>query len=200
MNLAAESVIIGGQTVKKRLVFALLGGFLFLGSLLAIFGITGVAYAVPLSGVGEFTVKFDEMVGTGFKLYGGLADGGNNKNNPVAVNDIKHATIKGLVISKDFPNLGIRAVITTEGTVEIDGLIQKATLISGNASFSNLKMADNYVGDVTNPVEAAAKEFTQDADTITLKNGDLKTVYLFQQAVSLPGMKVYFEKLPAPSK
>ena len=63
MNLATETVIVGGQTVRKKLVYALLGGFLFLGSLLAIFGITGVAYAMPLSGVGEFTVKFDKMVG-----------------------------------------------------------------------------------------------------------------------------------------
>ncbi|MEH7107120.1 DUF6230 family protein [Bacillus sp. JJ1764] len=193
--MTAESIIIGGQTVKKKLLFALLGGFVFLGTLLGIFGITGVAVAAPLSGFGEFTVKFDKMVGDGFQLYGGLADGAETKNNPVAVNVIKHAKIDGLEISKEIKALGIRVVISSDSTVNIDGLIQKATLINGNASFSNMEMKENYVADIKDPFEKVAKEFTQGADTITIENGDLKTLYLFQQKVSLPGMKVYFEKI-----
>ncbi|WP_462413355.1 DUF6230 family protein [Neobacillus sp. Marseille-QA0830] len=193
--MTAEAVITGGKTVKKKLWMAILGGFLFLGALLGTFGLTGVAYAVPLSGFGEFTVSFDEMVGHGFKLYGGVADGGTRKGNPVAVNEIDSATITNLKITKDFPALHIKAVIEAGEPVEINGLIQKATLINGDASFESMTMKENYVGDVQNPLEAAAKEFTQDADTITIKNGDLKTLYLFQQTVSLPGMKVYFEAL-----
>jgi hypothetical protein len=196
MNLATEAVIIGGQTVKKRLVFALLGGFLFLGLLLGIFGVTGVAAAVPLSGVGEFSVTFDKMVGTGFKLYGGVADGASTHNNPVAVNEMDHATINGLVISKDIPALGVRVVIKSDKPVEIDGLIQKATLINGDASFSNMVMAENYVADL-DPRVRPAKEFTQGADTITILKGDLKTLYLFQRAVTLNGMQVSFERLGA---
>lgn len=195
MNLAAEPVIIGGQTVKKRLVIALVGGFLFLGSLLALFGITGVAYAVPVSGIGNFDVQFEKLVGTGFKLYGGVSDGGNVKGLPVAVNEMKHATITGLVISKEFPLLNLRAVIKSDKPVEIDGLIQKATQINGDAKFSSLTMAESYVGDIKNPLEAASKEFTQDAETITIDNGKLQTLYLFQQAVTLNGMQVYFEKI-----
>lgn len=198
--MTAEAIIVGGKTVKKKLMLALLGGFLFLGSLITLFGVTGVAYAVPLAGVGEFTVKFDEMVGKGFKLYGGVADGGYSHNNPVAVNDIDSATIKGLQISKDFPLLHLRAVIEASQPVEITGLTQKATLINGDATFTDLKMQENYVGDTapTNAAQAladAAKEFTQDAGTITIKNGDLKTLYLFQQSVNLSGMKVYFERI-----
>lgn len=197
MNLAHETIIIGGQTAKKKLIIALAGGFLFLASLLAIFGITGVAYAVPLAGVGEFTVKFDEMVGQGFKLYGGIADGGTKQGNVVAVNEIDHATIKGLVISKEFKALGFRVNIssTSDTPVEIDGLVQKATVVTGDASFSDLTMKENYVGNETNPLVAASKEFTQDAGTITIKKGVLDTLYLFQKTVSLPNMKVSFETL-----
>jgi hypothetical protein len=200
MNLTAETVIIGGQTVKKKLVFALLGGFLFLGSLLAIFGITGVAVAAPLSGFGEFTVKFDKMVGKNFQLYGGIADGATTKNNPVAVNVIDHATINGLEISKAIPALGIRVVITSDKPVEIDGLIQKAVTVDGDAKFDSLTMSENYIGDydLSDPkqkMEALAKEFTQSANTVTIEHGNLQTLYLFQKTVSLPGMKVYFEKL-----
>jgi hypothetical protein len=195
MNLATESVIIGGQTVRKKLVFALLGGFLFLGSLLGLFGITGVAVAAPLSGVGEFTVKFDKMVGQNFQLYGGVADGAKTKNNPVAVNVIEHATINGLEISKAIPALGIRVVITSDKPVEIDGLIQKAVTVDGDAKFDSLTMSENYIADIKDPHEAVAKEFTQSANTVTIEHGNLQTLYLFQKTVSLPGMKVYFEKL-----
>jgi hypothetical protein len=200
MNLTAETVIVGGQTVKRKLVYALLGGFLFLGMLLSIFGLTGVAVAAPLSGFGEFTVKFDKMVGEGFQLYGGVADGATTKNNPVAVNAIDKATINGLEISKAIPALGIRVVISSDKPVVINGLLQKATMVNGDATFEELTMAENYIGDydLTDPkqrMEAISKEFTQKANTITIENGNLQTLYLFQKTVSLPGMKVYFEKL-----
>jgi len=195
MEMATKSVIVGGHTAKKPLLIALLGGFLFLGTLLSIFGLTGVAYALPLGGVGEFTVQFDKLNGQGFKMYGGMAESGETKQTPVFVNEIKNANIQGLKISKDFEALGLRVVIESSGTVSIDGLVQKATQINGNISFGNLTMKENYVGDVQDPIQKAAQEFTQGADSITIDNGNLKTVYLFQQKVSLPGMKVYFEKL-----
>jgi len=198
--MTAEAIIVGGKMVKKKLMLALLGGFLFLGILLAVFGVTGVAYAAPISGFGEFTVKFDKMVGKGFQLYGGVADGGSSQNNPVAVNKIDSATIDNLQIIKEFPALNLRVVVSSSKPVEIKGLVQKATLINGDASFTDMTMKENYVGnmDIKTPqdaIAAAAKEFTQDAGTITITNGDLKTLYLFQQSVSLPGMKVYFEHI-----
>jgi hypothetical protein len=196
MNLAADSVIIGGQTVKKKLILAIIGGFLFLGALLGTFGLTGFAAAVPL--VGGFTVSFDKMEGTGFKMYGSIADSAMKQNNPVAVNEIDKATITNLKITKTIPLLGINAVISASQPVTITGLQQKATQISGNASFSNMIMTDKYVGnqDLSNRAvlaQAAAQHFYQTADTITITNGVLDTVYLFQQTVSLNGMKVSFE-------
>ncbi|MGP3561605.1 DUF6230 family protein [Geobacillus sp. BK01] len=195
MEMATKPVIIGGRTAKKPLLAALLGGFLLLGALLSIFGLTGVAYAVPLGGVGEFTVQFKTLEGNGFKMYGGMAESGKAKQTPVFVNEINKATIQGLKISKDFEALNLRVVIEAGGTVSIDGLVQKATQINGNISFGSLTMKENYIGDVEGDVQKAAAEFTQNANTIHIENGDLKTVYLFQQAVSLPGMKVYFEPL-----
>lgn len=196
MNLAAETAIIGGQTVKKKLVFALVGGFLFLGALLGTFGLTGMAAGIPL--VGGFTVSFDEMTGTGFKLYGSLADSAMKQNNPVAVNEIDNAVIKNLKISKPIPFLGINAVITAKEPVTITGLQQKATMVQGDASFNELTMAEKFVGDrdLSKPevlAGAAAEHFTQTANSITIKNGVLDTVYLFQKTVTLGGMKVSFE-------
>ena len=196
--MTAESIIIGGQTVKKRLVMALLGGFIFLGSLLGLFGITGVAAAVPLSGVGEFTVAFNKMEGTGFQLLGGMADSVSKRNNPVAVNKIEHATIWGLEISKDISIPGFptfRVVIASKNNdkpVQIDGLLQKATVVSGDAEFSKMEMKETYVAD-KDPITQAAEGFTQSANTITINNGELKTLYLWQDKVTLSNMRVYFE-------
>ncbi|MDQ1146955.1 hypothetical protein QE429_003782 [Bacillus sp. SORGH_AS 510] len=198
MNLATETVIIGGQTVKKRLLFALLGGFVFFGSLLGLFGVTGVAAAVPLSGVGEFTVSFDKMVGKDFQLLGGMADSVSRKNNPVAVNKIQHATIYGLEISKEITIPGLptfRVVIESknpDSPVEIDGLLQKATVVTGDAVFTNMEMKETYVAD-KDPLTQAAEGFTQSANTITINKGVLKTLYLWQDKVSLSNMKVFFE-------
>ncbi|MFC4618793.1 DUF6230 family protein [Camelliibacillus cellulosilyticus] len=193
-----ETVSIHGRTVKKRFWIALIAGFLFLGALLTVFGVSGTAYAIPLSGVGSFTVQFDKLVGEDFKLYGGLSESGNSKTTPVAVNDIKHATVYGLHIYKDIdiPGMGtLRVNIKSSNPVEINGLIQKANLINGDAVFDSLLVKDNYVGDIKDPMEKVSKEFTQESNKITLKNGNLSTVYLFQKTVSLPGMKVYFEKI-----
>ncbi|MGZ3633923.1 MAG: DUF6230 family protein [Parachlamydiaceae bacterium] len=198
MNLAAESVIIGGQTVKKKLVFALLGGFVFLGSLLGLFGITGVAAAVPI--VGDFTVSFDKMVGEGFQLYGSVSDSALQQKVPVAVNEIDKATITGLKISKDVPALGVRVVITTDKPVAITGLLQKATDIQGDATFEELTMSEKYIANqnLADPAvfaKALSEEFTQKAPKVTILNGKIKTLYLFQKTVSLNGMHVSFEKL-----
>ncbi|MDN3015002.1 DUF6230 family protein [Paenibacillus sp. BSR1-1] len=196
--MTAETIIIGGQTVKKKLVLALLGGFVFLGTLLGLFGVTGVAAAVPLSGVGEFTVKFDKMIGQNFQLLGGMADSTQKQNVPVAVNKIEHATIYGLEISKSISIPGLptfRVVIESKNDanpVKIDGLLQKATVVSGDAEFTNMEMKETYVAD-KDPITQAATGFTQSANTITINNGELKTLYLWQDKVSLSNMKVYFE-------
>lgn len=198
-----ESVMmIRGKTSKKWFFSALLCGFLLLGGLFAVFGVTGVAYATPIGGIGKFNVSFDKLVGKGFKLYGSLygdpKSGDTSKVSPVFVNEIDNVTINGLVISRDvdIPILGKYTVKISAGSgnepVTIKGLTQKATLIKGNATFTQMNISENYVED-SDP-QAVSKAFTQGADTITITNGDLDTQYLFQQVVSLPGMKVEFVK------
>ncbi|GGH85084.1 hypothetical protein JOD43_004210 [Pullulanibacillus pueri] len=193
-----EHVLVRGRTVKKRFFIALISGFLFLGALLTFFGAGGVAYAVPIGGVGNFSVTFDKLVGDGFKLYGGLGESGEAKQTPIFVNELDHATIYGLHIAKDFslPGMGtLRVNITSDKPVKITGLIQKARTIRADAEFNKMTMKENYVGDVKDPIKKVSKEFTQDSQSITLKNGSLDTTYLFQKAIELPGLKVSFQHI-----
>ena len=193
-----ESIMVKGHIVKKRFFVALLSGLLFLSALLTFYGVGGVAYAVPIGGVGSFSVKFDKLEGDGFKLYGGVSESGDQKQIPVFVNELDHATIYGLLISKDIsiPGFGkLRVKITSDKPVKITGLTQKARMISADAEFQKMTIADNYVGDVNDPLEKVSKEFTQGANSIVLKNGSLDTTYLFQKAIELPGLKVSFEHI-----
>jgi hypothetical protein len=189
--------VVRGRTSKKSFFISFLVGLLALGGLLVGFGANGVMADVPMSGIGQFNVSFAQMTGKGFHLYGSLYTD-NNAAKPVFVNQIDDVTISGLVISKDvsFGPLGNYTVKITAGNgntpVHITGLTQKAALIQGDAQFTNMDISEHNV-DLSNPANAS-KEFTQGSDTITIKNGSLDTSYLFQQAVSLPGMKVEFVK------
>ncbi|MGV3488803.1 MAG: DUF6230 family protein [Tuberibacillus sp.] len=188
-----QSIVLG-HTIKKRFWAAFVAGFLFLAGLIATFGVTGTAFAMPLTGIGTFNVSFDELRGNGFKMYGALnQEKGPKGQEPVFVNKINNATIKGLKITKDIsiPGLGtLRAHIVSDSKspVQITGLTQNATVINGDAVFTNMDITERYSDD-------PSQEFSQGADTITLKNGNLETVYLFQDKVTLPGLKVTFEYL-----
>jgi len=200
-----DGAMIEGKTSKKHFIIAFLSGFLLLGGLFATMGITGVAAEVPVAGLGQFNVSFDEMTGKGFKLYGDIYDDNGkagNKAVPVFVNKIGDVTIKNLKITKHvelpFLNKSLDVVITAGNQdghpVKITGLTQKAALINGNAEFSGMDISEHAVTpDEKDPFKAVRESFTQGAQTITIKNGSLDTYYLFQEAVSLPGMKVEFK-------
>lgn len=60
ISLGKEKHTSIGTTVKKKFLIAFLTGSLALGGLLAAFGFTGTAFALPLGGIGDFYVEFDE--------------------------------------------------------------------------------------------------------------------------------------------
>jgi len=197
----SETILIG-KTSKKWFFSALFVSFILLGGIFFTVGINGAVYAAGVGGIGKFNVSFSELKGSGFKLYGDLY-GDPSKNSPeyvkpVFVNDIQKATITDLVISKNvkIPILGDYTVKISAGNkgtpVEIKGLIQKAALVQGNAEFKNMDISENYVK--SDDPEALKKGFTQGADTVTIKNGNVETHYLFQEYVTLPGLKVEFVK------
>ncbi|GER67463.1 hypothetical protein BpJC7_00390 [Weizmannia acidilactici] len=195
------ALVIQGKTSKKWFFSSLLAGLLFLGGLLAVLGINGVAVAASVGGIGKFNVSFKEMQGQGFKLYGDLygdPSKGADHVKPVFVNEIDQVTIQDLVIAKNvsIPLLGDYQVKITAGDgdtpVHLKGLIQKAALIQGDAVFTNMNISENYV--TADDPEAVKKGFTQGSDTLTIRNGSLDTHYLFQKVANLPDLKVQLVK------
>jgi hypothetical protein len=174
-----------GKT-NKKVFFASLGSGIFaLALLLVSFGISGVAYAVPIAGVGDFYVEFDRLEGTGYKFYPKLGETSSEDSAPQGTNLIEELTIDNLQLYKDF-KVGdgwIRVKITASKPVKITGLQHDAGLIEANATFQNLTLEENNSDDWQ-------KQFQQTSSKIVLENAKLKTHYLFQETIHMNGMKL----------
>src|SRR5690625_7078472 len=62
---------------------------------------TGTALAMPLGGIGDFYVEFDELEGTGFQLIPEIGETGNSDAEPMIRNIIDEVEITNLHIYKD---------------------------------------------------------------------------------------------------
>jgi hypothetical protein len=179
-----------GATSKKVFWSALASGFLALGLLLVSFGVSGVAYAVPIAGVGDFYVEFDKLEGKGYTFYPKMGETSTSDSAPQGTNIIETLVIDNLQLYKDFQVGGewIRVKITASKPVQISGLQHDAGLIEANAKFENLVLEENNSSDWQ-------KQFQQTSSTIILENAKLKTHYLFQKTINMNGMKLTVERI-----
>ncbi|WP_083270904.1 DUF6230 family protein [Bacillus marinisedimentorum] len=187
---AVESV--SSSKINKKKFFAAFGsGFLFLGLLAAVFGMSGVAYAVPIAGVGDFYVEFDKLEGDGYTFYPKLGETSSSDSTPQGTNLIESLTIDGLVLSKEFEvteGNWVRVEIKASEPVQITGLQHDAGSILANAQFNNLVLKEQNSTDWQ-------KQFKQESDTIVLKDAKLKTHYLFQKTITMNGMKLTVDRI-----
>ncbi|WP_279401662.1 hypothetical protein [Piscibacillus salipiscarius] len=86
-----------GSVLKKKLVVALLSGFIALGALIGVFGFSGTAFALPLGGIGDFYVKFDELNGKGFQLMPQIGETGESDAEPMIRNKIEEVEITNFI-------------------------------------------------------------------------------------------------------
>ncbi|WP_099159814.1 DUF6230 family protein [Virgibacillus ndiopensis] len=189
-----ESKLIVGKTWKKKFLIAFLTGFLSLGGLISVFGFTGSAFALPLGGIGDFYVEFDELNGTEFQLLPHVGETGNSDAEPMVRNKMDEVTISNLHIYKDVKlptGNWVRFHIRANGQTTIKGLIQDARFIDADLSFSKLAIEEKNTDDYT-------KNWSQNASTINIKDAKIVTDYLFQSMVSIEGAEISVEKIKGP--
>ncbi|WP_462408763.1 DUF6230 family protein [Neobacillus sp. Marseille-QA0830] len=182
--------LVEGTTSKKAFWTAMASGLLALGLLLVSFGVSGVAYAVPIAGVGDFYVEFDKLEGTGYTFYPKMGETSSADSAPQGTNLIENLTITNLQLYKDF-NVGnqwIRVKITASKPVQITGLQHDAGLIEADATFQDLVLQEKHSDDWQ-------KQFQQTSSKIVLEHAKLKTHYLFQKTINMNGMKLTVEKI-----
>lgn len=182
--------LVEGTTSKKVFWSALSAGILTLALLLVSFGVSGVAYAVPIAGVGDFYVEFDKLVGNGYTFYPKMGETSTSDSAPQGTNIIENLTIDNLQLYKDFKvgNEWIRVKIAASKPVQISGLEHDASLIQADAKFENLVLQEKHSDDWM-------KQFQQKSTQITLEHAKLKTHYLFQKTINMNGMKLTVEKI-----
>ncbi|QQK74600.1 LPXTG cell wall anchor domain-containing protein [Salicibibacter cibarius] len=189
-----------GRTVKKRVFAALVAGFLLLGGMVATLGMTGTAFALPLGGIGDFNVSFDELEGEGFSLNPNIGETGDADAAPLVRNQIDRATIDGLHIYKDLPMPGgdwIRINIAASEPTTIEGLVQDARFVDADLNFTEMGMGQTNTSDMS-PEDAFRENWSSDADTVTITDGEIITSYLFQNMVSLQGAQIYIDFIDEP--
>lgn len=184
-----------GYIVKEKFYLALFSGLFAFLLLIGTFGFTGTAFALPLGGIGDFFVEFEELEGANFQLLPHVGETGETDAAPMVRNKMDRATIKGLHIYKDLQmpgtNQWVRFHVWVEGTVTINGLIQDARFISANLSFEELHVREKNTPNYS-------ENWTQDAKTIKITDAKIITDYLFQSAVSLEGAKISVEYIDEP--
>lgn len=190
-----------GKTVKKKFLAALVGGFLLLGGMAAVFGITGTAFALPLGGMGDFNVEFDKLQGNGFELSPHIGETGKSDATPLVRNEIDSATVNGLHIYKDLkmPNgKWIRVNIKTSKPTKIKGLIQDAHFVDANLKFNEGLAVEEHNTSGMSAAKAFKKNWGQKADEVTITDGKIVTDYLFQNMVNLAGAKISIANIDGP--
>ena len=180
---------------------------------------SGAAFAMPVAGLGGFTIKADRIEGDDLYQYVGTSDMSDRASAPVAVAEFTHIEIEGLELSKEFENIpGIggngRVVITSTGTVKADSLLIKQTKIDAEESrFSGLLIDEENSDDATEQFKQVApstqRERTEGIDrftdpkTLDLDNGSnpgqvfenatIQAHYQATNSITIPGLTLATE-------
>lgn len=189
-----------GLTAKRKFMIALLGGLFLFGSFIATMGFTGTVLAMPLGGLGDFHVSFDKLEGEGFALSPEIGETGNESDAPLVRNEIDKAVIDNLHIYKDLklPTGGwVRINVKANEPTIIEGLIQDARFIDADLAFDELAIKQTNTEGMSDE-EVFKNNWTHDAETVTISDGEIVTAYLYQNMVTLADAKIYIEHISEP--
>lgn len=165
---------------------------------------TGTAYAVPLAGVGGFTIEADRVTAEEVVIYPGVDDTSEQSAYPMAVVEQRNVEIEGLRQMKtldvgSMPGLSgqARLVITSDETVTADEQVLKfSKLEAETATFNGQVIDEHNSDDPTRKFEISSGSFdgrtvdiSKDGPAQDLQNVEIQAHYLASNQISLPGME-----------
>jgi hypothetical protein len=190
MNAVTEMNIERGMTVKKRFWQAMLIGFLLICILAGGIFFGGVALAVPVGGIGGFTIEFSRIEATEFQLTPKLGESSEQQSIPQGSARL-NGKIYDLKLYKDLKIPGgktVRILITAEKPVEVKGLQLDLSKLNADATFTNLTIKETY-SDEWN------KKFGLQAPSFVFTNTSITSHYLFTNSITLPGLGLKVETI-----
>lgn len=176
---------------------------------------TGTAYAVPLAGVGGFTIQADEIRGHGAHIYVGADDTSEREAVPMSVTELQRSEIDGLELVKtlnvaSIPGLSgnARIVISGTDTVTTGNQVLKATSIRADQATLRGQVIDE------SPAADPSEQFSIDAGRtpsegqtvdpgadgdqpgLVLENATIDAHYLATNRITIPGQSITIEYDP----
>lgn len=172
---------------------------------------TGTAYAVPLAGIGGFTIQADSLSAESAIIYPGADDTSNQDAYPMAVIEQKNVKIDGLKLMKEInvnkmPGLNgnARIVMTAEDTVTADQQMVKVSNLNAETATFNQQVIDEsnsddpsksfgiWSGDASENQdkleEGRIVDTSSDGPAQELENANITAHYLASSSISLPGL------------
>jgi hypothetical protein len=174
---------------------------------------SGVAYAVPLAGIGGFTIQADKLTAESAVIYPGVDDTSNQEAYPMAVVEQKDVSIEGLRLMKSLdvssiPGLSgnARIVMTANGTVTADQQMVKVSNLNAETATFNQQVIDEsnsddpsrafgiWMGDASESQNKLQNgrivDLSSDGPAQKLVNANIQAHYLASSSISLPGLNL----------
>lgn len=175
-------------------------GVLLIIAAIGVYG--GLAYAVPVAGMGSYTTVGDDIEASEVVVHPTVEEG----DNTMTVVELRDTTIEGLEIRKNVG--GVDIVVSADNTVESEEMLIKASNIE--ATGSNVMGAEvdaNTVGEPNRDFEVrcgaqqvddgAGRTVTFETDVgdncLHLEQWEIETHYLVTNEISIPDLSISVE-------
>ncbi|SEP01132.1 hypothetical protein SAMN05216388_10276 [Halorientalis persicus] len=171
---------------------------------------TGTGLAVPIAGIGGFTIEADSIEGDDLVLYPDVVERDQGSDAPQAIMELQANRIEGMRLVKTIDLGGVsldtldgtaRILIESGGTVETDQiLIRSPGLNASEASFSGLRMTGSDSEDITETFQVTAPSEPVEGKTVDIDGGEnpgiemtdveIHATYLATNQITLPDMEL----------
>lgn len=199
----------------KRILAAGFGASLGVVALVALLVVSsGTAYAVPMAGVGGFTVEADEIRGEGMFIYPDSEETSEQDAAPVATTELQNSEIEGLTLTKKMnadpmPGLSGTIVVQISSTETVETgeqMLKYSQLRADESEFSGQVINEYNEDDPSDQFGIGApSDEIQEGKTIdiegeepglVLRNAEIQSHYLAVESISIPDLEfdVYMEE------
>lgn len=191
------------KTTGASLGVLALVGLLFLS--------TGTAYALPVAGIGGFTIQADSIEGDDMLLYLGIDEVAGEGDYPQSVVELRKNRIDGLTLTKevaldevsgDVLDGNARLKLESDDGVVAERLVLKTpSLNADSATFSGLEISEsgsddlNKMFDIKAPADPDVETRQIDLDGgenpgLVMENAEIEASYLATDEITLPGLEL----------
>lgn len=153
---------------------------------------TGVAYAVPLAGIGGFRITADEIRSDSLVLYPGVGDTSEQDVYPQALVELEGTQLENLRAFKDIDLRGtpafsgrLRFLLTNRGTVDSNAILLKTSALeSREATFDDFAIEDEG-SDVRSAFEIRS------TGGATFEDADIRAHYLTADTLTSSNLMIH---------